>query len=514
MQPLSWATSHPVRCLMRRPFLAVALAIVTTGALLPGLSRAQVASASAPSPGRYTFTWPIDHPRLAPRGGTTRGAPVVLDTEPSPAWRALQESGLSAFERDRRAILAMAGIYRVSFDFLEVDSFKAGSSAPAPYQSWATEKVYVDRDEPGFISLVHILEMRIVAAGGAVGEPFVTKHWRQDWRFEPSTIVEYQGRDRWRMRALSQSERAGRSGRRPSIRSTNLPAMPASAAGSTTPSFSTWSSGETWRPLPRREWSVRDDYQVLIGTNRHTVAPTGWTQEENNLKAVLTPDRVVDPRRPFAGREYGFARYERLLPEGFAAADDYYGKTRAFWNRVAASLVDRFRSTRRDHPSRRERQARPVPALVRTGGKNPKWGAKPARHFRRRNRAVRRFASRELAAPDRAFAGYRCGPLEGNGTAVAPRTPSPFRAVIQRLFMNPAVRSDLLDSMGLVGRGLGVLQSSALRAGKGQEMATLEMRLAMLRARLQAGSAGPQLLAGVRLFVEDFENFVTELAVR
>ena len=45
-------------------------------------------------------------------------------------------------------------------------------------------------------------------------------------------------------------------------------------------------------------------------------------------------------------------------------------------------------------------------------------------------------------------------------------------------------------------------------------MATLEMRLAMLRARLRAGSAGPQLLAGVRLFVEDFENFVTELAVR
>ena len=80
--------------------------------------------------------------------------------------------------------------------------------------------------------------------------------------------------------------------------------------------------------------------------------------------------------------------------------------------------------------------------------------------------------------------------------------------------MNPAVRSDLLDSMGLVGRGLGILQSAALRAGRGQEMATLEMRLAMLRARLQAGSTGPQLLAGVRLFVEDFEEFVSRLAVR
>jgi len=80
--------------------------------------------------------------------------------------------------------------------------------------------------------------------------------------------------------------------------------------------------------------------------------------------------------------------------------------------------------------------------------------------------------------------------------------------------MNPVVRSDLLESMGLVGRGLGVLQGAALRAGRGQEMATLEMRLAMLRARLQAGSTGPQLLAGVRLFIEDFEEFVSQLAVR
>ena len=80
--------------------------------------------------------------------------------------------------------------------------------------------------------------------------------------------------------------------------------------------------------------------------------------------------------------------------------------------------------------------------------------------------------------------------------------------------MNSAVRTDLLESMGLVGRGLGVLQPAALRAGRGQEMATLEMRLAMLRARLQAGSTGPQLLAGVRLFIEDFEEFVSQLAVR
>lgn len=46
-------------------------------------------------------------------------------------------------------------------------------------------------------------------------------------------------------------------------------------------------SGETWRPLPRRELSERDGYDVLIGTNTHIVLPTGWVQEEHNVKAVL-----------------------------------------------------------------------------------------------------------------------------------------------------------------------------------------------------------------------------------
>jgi hypothetical protein len=109
-----------------------------------------------------------------------------------------------------------------------------------------------------------------------------------------------------------------------------------------TPSFSTWLSGETWRPLPRREWSVRDDYQVLIGTNRHTIVPTGWLQEENNLKAVLTNARTLDPARPYLGREYGVARYERIKEADFAAADRYYERTKRFWQDVRKTWIDAF----------------------------------------------------------------------------------------------------------------------------------------------------------------------------
>ena len=73
---------------------------------------AQAQAPAGPASPRYTFSWPLDTEALKPRGGTTRGPAVVLDREPSPAWQALQQPGLSARERDRRAILAMAGTYR------------------------------------------------------------------------------------------------------------------------------------------------------------------------------------------------------------------------------------------------------------------------------------------------------------------------------------------------------------------------------------------------------------------
>jgi hypothetical protein len=188
--------------------------------------------------------------------------------------------------------------------------------------------VYVDRNEPGFVSLVHMLEMRVVGGDGKISEPMVTKHWRQDWRYEPEFIIEHEDGNRWRRRELSRAQRRG-------VWSQTVYQVDESPRyGSTgkwehNAAFSTWISGETARPLPRREWSVRKDYQLLVGTNRHTVGPTGWLQEENNLKRA-----VGDAPLPYVGREYGVARYERLKDADFAAADKYYNETRAFWDAV------------------------------------------------------------------------------------------------------------------------------------------------------------------------------------
>jgi hypothetical protein len=236
----------------------------------------------------------------------------------------------------------MAGDYRVTFDFLEIADFPPDAKRDKPYQSWGTERIYVDNDTGSAISLVHILEMRIVQDDGSTSDPIVTKHWRQTWQYEPKELVEYKGRERWDRRKLSSEERKG--GWSQTVYQVDeSPRYASVGRWNHSSSFSTWLSGDTWRPLPRREWSVRKDYQVLLGTNRHTITPTGWLQEENNLKAVLTPDRTIDAANPYVAREYGVARYSRISGGDFAAADEYYQRTRHFWGNVLTAWHVLFR---------------------------------------------------------------------------------------------------------------------------------------------------------------------------
>jgi len=287
------------------------------------------AAAHAQQPSQFIFAWPLDEKALKPRGATTRGAPVTLDQEPAEPWRRLNEPGLSALERDRRAILAMAGPYRVSFDFLEVVRYDPALKQDAPYQSWGTEYVFVAEDRPEFIALQHILVMRMRLEGDKVSEPMVVRHWRQEWRYQARTLLAYEGANTWARRATDPAARQG-AWTQSVLQVDDSPRYAALGRWQHAGGVSTWISEETWRPLPRREFSVRKDYDVLVGTNRHTITPAGWVQEENNLKVVLKN------QKPLA-REYGVARYERIKDYDFAAGKSYYERTEPFWGEVRAA---------------------------------------------------------------------------------------------------------------------------------------------------------------------------------
>ena len=282
-----------------------------------------------PAASSHHFAWPFIAPeKMTPRGGTTTGSEVTLATAPKPAWTRLQEPGLAPKEKDRRAILALAGEYRVSFDFIETLGFANDYQPPRPYFSWGTEHVAIIEDDGDRISLQHSLVMVFKNEKGEIDGPHVMKHWRQDWTWQDAEIHAYAGYSTWQREKSSNPE--GRWSQAV-FQVDDSPRYEVMGAWTHSGGLSTWRSDNCPRPLPRREFSVRKDYNVLEGFHEITLAPNGWIHVQNNRKLQLEPDGS----RRYLGTEIGFSRYEEITSPVLAeAADKSWAKTGGYWKSV------------------------------------------------------------------------------------------------------------------------------------------------------------------------------------
>lgn len=292
------------------------------------------AKTTEPQGAPYVFSW-MDYPEgpLKLRGGRTKGIPVALATEPSILWDKLRSAELSPLERDKNAILAMQGDYRVSFDFIETELYGSSSVPSAPYRSWATERVYVLSEDPEKLELQHILVMVMVDDKGVESDPIVIKHWRQVWEYEPSTQLKFIGHETWRRVSLPAESREGK-WVQTVYQVDDSPRYSLSGRWEHTASYSAWNSGLGHRPLPRREHSIRSDYQALYGTNRITITARGWVHSQDNLKKVLNGPDEVSEETPFLAREIGVNRYDRIHGFDFSPADEYLNATGEYWSDV------------------------------------------------------------------------------------------------------------------------------------------------------------------------------------
>ncbi len=300
--------------------------VILTIILLTSFSCAGVNTAET---GRYTFSRQFEKGSdMAPRGGTTRGPAVNIVNVPSVEWVNLNEKGLSKYERDRRAILAMAGDYRASFEFIETVPFLNNYKLDVPYQSWATERIYVLEKSENFISLQHILVMFFVEGDEVVG-PAVVKHWRQDWTYEPESYHEYKGNNKWEVTEVSKQESRGK-WLQEVFHVDDSPRYASTGEWVHNENFSKWEGSRTYRPLPRREFSVRSDYNVLDAVNRHIILPTGWVHEQENLKLNLDKESGKE----YLAKEIGINRYDRIKEFDFTSGDEYWEKTEDYWRAV------------------------------------------------------------------------------------------------------------------------------------------------------------------------------------
>src|SRR5690349_16905498 len=101
---------------------------------------------------------------------------------------------------ERNAILSMAGTYKVSFDFIETFAPDSLYKFYPKYHATASEMVIVTENSENKISLNHFL---------LVNDSVVVKHWRQDWIYENTEFLEYEGNNTWSKRTLPKSDVKG-----------------------------------------------------------------------------------------------------------------------------------------------------------------------------------------------------------------------------------------------------------------------------------------------------------------
>ncbi|MBD2840992.1 DUF6607 family protein [Erythrobacter rubeus] len=254
-------------------------------------------------------------------------AALALAATPTPALAddPIERSAAAeeaAFEADRQTILSMAGDFAVVFDMQESTAWKDGYEPIDRKVTSGYESVRVIEDTGTKIVLQHLL------VTGTNDNPYVVKHWRQDWEYEPEQILTYQGGDSWKLVDVPEPMRAGRWSQTV-YQVDDSPRYAGWGQWQTTNGVKRWRSNWTTRPLARRD-AVRDPiYDRYVGINRHQMTPTGWIHWQDNTK--MMPSAQGSGELVPVVQEYVLNTYERYDDYNVAAAETYWDKTHEYW---------------------------------------------------------------------------------------------------------------------------------------------------------------------------------------
>jgi len=227
----------------------------------------------------------------------------------------------STLQRDHDSILAMKGEYVVDFAFDETVLLKPGYERAPAVRSGGNEVVIVVEDTPTRVVLQHLL---VDAKSG-----HVTKHWRQDWVYQAPSRFEFSADQTWQVRAIPAAVNAG-TWTQCVYEVSDAPRYCGTGKWVYDHGVATWTSDLSWRPLPRREYTRRSDYNALAVINRHTLTPNGWTHEQFNTKIL----RNADGSQQEIAREFGFNDYNTTTEVDFKPAYDYWAATSGYWAKV------------------------------------------------------------------------------------------------------------------------------------------------------------------------------------
>ncbi len=224
-------------------------------------------------------------------------------------------------QQDIQAIKSMCGCYEVTFNFTETFQTKKDSTyKPSPTKKdFGLEWVELVEDQPNKLVLQHLL---------IVDDSTIIKHWRQDWLFENTELYQFNKDKKWVFQKLNKKDVKGQWTQK-IFQVDDSPRYEGTATWVFTDGKKYWMN-TTDAPLPRREHTIRKDYNVLERRNIHEITTYGWLHEQDNRKLV----RDTNNKDVEIAQEKGLDVYKKVADSKCSAAQKWWKENKEMWKNV------------------------------------------------------------------------------------------------------------------------------------------------------------------------------------
>ena len=248
---------------------------------------------------------------------------------------AINLNAQSKLKKDIASIKQMCGCFEVTFEFSETFIYSKDSLyQPSKNKTdrgleWAQLVV----DEKDRITIQHILQV------GDSSDPYIVKHWRQDWLYQNQEFYYYDGDNNWKYVKLPKQDVKGQWTQKV-FQVDDSPRYEGSSSWVHIDGKSYWEN-YTDAPLPRRERTIRSDYNVLNRGNRHEIKEIGWVHDQNNKKIVRSENKDL-----VIAMEKGYNTYRRVEDEKCSAASNWWEENNEKWELVRLKWDEVFSRNR------------------------------------------------------------------------------------------------------------------------------------------------------------------------
>ncbi len=227
-------------------------------------------------------------------------------------------------KKDINSIKEMCGCFEIRFDFAET-FIKTDDKDYKPsknYSSGGLEWAQLIVDNKNQISIQHIL------IAGSKERPYIIKHWRQDWLYQNTNFYIYDHNNNWNYIKKEKKEVKGQWTQKV-FQVDDSPRYEGSGSWVHVDGKSYWEN-ITPAPLPRREYSKRNDYNVTERGNRQEITSTGWVHDQNNKKII----RKEGMKDEVLAYEKGYNNYVKVEDSKCEAAVNWWVENKNKWGKV------------------------------------------------------------------------------------------------------------------------------------------------------------------------------------